>query len=209
MTPSPRRPRPSGTRSSWSRRPVTMSGPSCSWPASCIGRRRHRRSARSSNGRLSAPAMWPRSWPTRAGGTTRSCSSSSTPTRSTSTARLTANKTLNRTPLYARHVALGGRMVDFGGWDMPQQYTSIRDEHFAVRKAAGLFDVSHMGRLSFAGEADSLDFLQGLVTNDLSKLGEGEAQYNLLCNDVGGIIDDLVVYRGREGFFVVVNASNR
>jgi aminomethyltransferase len=117
----------------------------------------------------------------------------------------------NRTPLYERHVALGGRIVDFGGWAMPQQYTSIRDEHFAVRKVAGLFDVSHMGRFAIAGES-ALEFLQGLVTNDVSKLGEGDAQYNLMCNDSGGIIDDLVVYRDhhdQEGYFVVVNASNR
>jgi aminomethyltransferase len=115
---------------------------------------------------------------------------------------------LRRTPLYDRHLALGGRMVDFGGWEMPQQYTSIRDEHFAVRKAAGLFDVSHMGRFRVAGQS-SLDFLQGLVTNDLAPLAHGQAQYNLMCNESGGIIDDLVVYRGSEGFFVVVNASNR
>ncbi len=99
-------------------------------------------------------------------------------------------------------------MVDFGGWEMPQQYTSIRDEHFAVRKAAGLFDVSHMGRFHVAGPS-SLQFLQSLVTNDLAPLGHGQAQYNLLCNETGGIIDDLVVYRGSDGFFVVVNASNR
>jgi glycine cleavage system T protein (aminomethyltransferase) len=99
-------------------------------------------------------------------------------------------------------------MVDFGGWEMPQQYTSIRDEHFAVRKVAGLFDVSHMGRFRIAGNA-SLDFLQHLVTNDVAALVHGQAQYNLLCNEQGGIIDDLVVYRGSEGFFVVVNASNR
>jgi glycine cleavage system T protein (aminomethyltransferase) len=114
----------------------------------------------------------------------------------------------NRTPLYDRHVALGGRMVDFGGWELPQQYTSIRDEHFAVRKVAGLFDVSHMGRFRLAGDS-TLKFLQGLVTNDVSLLQPGQAQYNLLCNEAGGIIDDLVVYRGQEGFFVVVNASNR
>ncbi len=99
-------------------------------------------------------------------------------------------------------------MVDFGGWEMPQQYTSIRDEHFAVRKVAGLFDVSHMGRFRIAG-GSSLDFLQHLVTNDLGPLVHGQAQYNLLCNEAGGIIDDLVVYRGSEGFFAVVNASNR
>ena len=99
-------------------------------------------------------------------------------------------------------------MVDFGGWEMPQQYTSIRDEHFAVRQSAGLFDVSHMGRFRVAGSS-SLDFLQRLVTNDLGPLVDGQAQYNLMCNESGGIIDDLVVYRGSEGFFVVVNASNR
>jgi len=98
-------------------------------------------------------------------------------------------------------------MVDFGGWEMPQQYTSIRDEHLAVRHVAGLFDVSHMGRFRVAG--DSLEFLQHLVTNDLSQLGLGQAQYNLLLNEEGGIVDDLVVYHGEEGFFVVVNASNR
>ena len=98
-------------------------------------------------------------------------------------------------------------MVDFGGWEMPQQYTSIRDEHLAVRHVAGLFDVSHMGRFRVAG--DSLEFLQHLVTNDLSQLGVGQAQYNLLLNEEGGIVDDLVVYHGEEGFFVVVNASNR
>ena len=99
-------------------------------------------------------------------------------------------------------------MVDFGGWEMPQQYTSIRDEHLAVRKAAGLFDVSHMGRFRIRG-GPALEFLQRLVTNDVSQLGQGHAQYNLMLNDGGGVVDDLVVYRGEEGFFVVVNASNR
>jgi len=99
-------------------------------------------------------------------------------------------------------------MVDFGGWEMPQQYSSIRDEHFAVRKVAGLFDVSHMGRFRITGEGTD-DFVQSLVTNDVSHLVEGQAQYNLMCNDAGGIVDDLVVYRVREGFLAVVNASNR
>jgi len=99
-------------------------------------------------------------------------------------------------------------MVDFGGWEMPQQYTSIRDEHLAVRNVAGLFDVSHMGRFRLAGQS-TFDFLQGLVTNDLAPLVHGQAQYNLMCNEQGGVVDDLVVYRGSEGFFVVVNASNR
>jgi len=99
-------------------------------------------------------------------------------------------------------------MVDFGGWEMPQQYSSIRDEHLAVRRVAGLFDVSHMGRFRIAGDS-TLEFLQSLVTNDLASLTQGQAQYNLLCNESGGIVDDLVVYHGSEGHFVVVNASNR
>jgi aminomethyltransferase len=99
-------------------------------------------------------------------------------------------------------------MVDFGGWDLPQQYTSIRDEHLAVRKVAGLFDVSHMGRFRVTG-GGSFDFLQGVVTNDLGRIERGMAQYNLLCKDDGGVVDDLIVYWGDEGFFVVVNASNR
>src|SRR5258708_35470848 len=125
----------------------------------------------------------------------------------TSPATLTASAAL-RTPLYNRHVALGGRMVDFGGWALPQQYTSIRDEHLAVRQVAGLFDISHMGRFRVKGDR-SFEFLQGLLTNDLSRIGYGRAQYNLMCNEAGGILDDLVVYWGEEGFFVVVNAANR
>ena len=99
-------------------------------------------------------------------------------------------------------------MVDFGGWELPQQYTSIRDEHLAVRKVAGLFDISHMGRFRVTG-GGAFDFLQGLLTNDLSRIGSGRAQYNLMCNEQGGILDDLVVYWGDEAFIVVVNASNR
>jgi aminomethyltransferase len=99
-------------------------------------------------------------------------------------------------------------MVDFGGWEMPQQYSSIRDEHLAVRKVAGLFDVSHMGRFRLKG-AGGFEFLQSLLTNDLSRIGPGRAQYNLMCNEGGGILDDLVVYWGADDFLVVVNASNR
>ena len=84
-------------------------------------------------------------------------------------------------------------MVDFGGWDLPQQYTSIRDEHLAVRKVAGLFDVSHMGRFRVTG-GGSFDFLQAVVTNDLGRIERGMAQYNLLCTDDGGVVDDLIVY---------------
>jgi len=115
----------------------------------------------------------------------------------------------HRTPLYDRHVALGGRMVDFGGWELPQQYTSIRDEHLAVRKAAGLFDISHMGRLVVEGGAAEA-YLQRLFTNDLSQLAPSHAMYTLMCQEDGGAIDDLVVYReAADRFLVVVNASNR
>ena len=117
--------------------------------------------------------------------------------------------TAERTALYERHVALGGKMVDFGGWDMPQQYSTIRDEHLAVRKAAGLFDVSHMGRLDVQG-ADAEAGLNRIFTNDLSALAPGHSQYTLMCRTDGGVIDDLVVYRrAADRFLVVVNASNR
>ena len=117
--------------------------------------------------------------------------------------------TANRTPLYDRHVALGGRMVEFSGWELPQQYSSIRDEHLAVRRAAGLFDISHMGRLNIVGDGAEA-CLQGVVTNDIAKLEPGRAQYNLMCKEDGGVIDDLVVYRSAPSdFLVVVNASNR
>ncbi len=99
-------------------------------------------------------------------------------------------------------------MVDFGGWDMPQQYTSIKDEHLAVRKVAGLFDVSHMGRVEVHG-AGVEAYLQHLVTNDV-RVGNGHAVYTLMCNEEGGIIDDLIVYRVADDYCnIVVNASNR
>lgn len=100
-------------------------------------------------------------------------------------------------------------MVDFGGWELPQQYTSIRDEHFAVRKVAGLFDISHMGRLYIDGVA-SEKYLQHLLTNDVAAVKPGHALYALMCNEDGGVIDDLVIYREtKDRFLVVVNASNR
>jgi len=100
-------------------------------------------------------------------------------------------------------------MVDFAGWEMPQHYTSVREEHAAVRGAAGLFDVSHMGRVAVRGPGAGA-FLQRLVTNDVGSLAPGHAQYNLLCNEAGGILDDLVVYRLPDGSWsTVVNASNR
>jgi len=116
---------------------------------------------------------------------------------------------LLRTALYDEHLAAGGKLVNFGGWELPQQYTSIREEHLAVRQKAGLFDLSHMGRLDLRGPG-AAEFLQGLLTNDVTRVAAGAAQYTLLCRDDGGIIDDLVIYRrGEDDFIVVVNASNR
>jgi aminomethyltransferase len=113
-----------------------------------------------------------------------------------------------RTPLYDWHVAHGGRMVDFAGWDMPIQYSTIIAEHTAVRTAVGLFDVSHMGRLSFAGP-DALDLIQHVYTNNAATMKEGQARYGLICNGGGGIRDDVLVYRWPYGWAMVVNASNR
>ncbi len=99
-----------------------------------------------------------------------------------------------RTPLYELHVRLGGRIIEFGGWDMPVQYSSIVEEHRAVRENAGLFDVSHLGRVELGGPG-ALETLQRLATNDASKLEVGRAQYSLLLNERGGIVDDIFVYR--------------
>ncbi|HBI42204.1 MAG TPA: glycine cleavage system aminomethyltransferase GcvT [Planctomycetales bacterium] len=113
-----------------------------------------------------------------------------------------------RTPLYDWHVAHGARMVDFGGWDMPVQYTTIIDEHTAVRTGAGLFDVSHMGRLSFAGP-DSFALIQHVFTNDAATMKDGQVRYGLICNESGGVRDDVLVYRWPYGYAMVVNAGNR
>jgi glycine cleavage system T protein (aminomethyltransferase) len=118
-------------------------------------------------------------------------------------------QTLQQTPLHDRHVALGARMVPFAGWEMPVQYEGVIPEHRAVRTDAGVFDVSHMGELEIEGpRAHAL--LQGLLSNDLDKIAPGQAQYTLLTNESGGIIDDLIVYRlGECHYLLVVNASNR
>src|SRR5947209_88140 len=113
-----------------------------------------------------------------------------------------------RTPLYDWHVSHGGRMVEFAGWDMPIQYGTIADEHTAVRTAAGLFDISHMGRLSFAGP-DAEALIQHVWTNDAASMKDGQARYGLVCNAQGGIRDDVLVYRWPYGWSMVVNASNR
>ena len=133
----------------------------------------------------------------------------SSPKRSPTCSVGTSLAATERTALHGEHLALGGRMVDFGGWDLPQQYSSIRDEHLAVRNVAGLFDLSHMGRLDVIGNG-AADYLQGLLTNDVDQVAPGRAQYTLLCREDGGILDDLVIYRrAAEDFLVVVNASNR
>lgn len=114
---------------------------------------------------------------------------------------------LKRTPLFAVHEELGARLVDFGGWEMPVQYTSIMEEHKAVREAAGLFDISHMGEVAVVGIAASA-FLNYVLTNDVDKLGDWEGQYTQFCNERGGVIDDLYVYRiGQGSYILVINAS--
>src|SRR5258706_12894848 len=118
-------------------------------------------------------------------------------------------ETLRRTSLYAEHVAAGGRIVPFAGWEMPVQYKGIVEEHRAVRTAAGLFDVSHMGEIELRGEhaAAVVDYL---VTGEAAALADGRALYTSACNEKGTILDDLIVYRiAREGFLVVCNAGNR
>jgi aminomethyltransferase len=116
---------------------------------------------------------------------------------------------LQRTRLFARHVAVGARMVPFAGWEMPVQYEGVIPEHRAVRTDCGVFDVSHMGELHVDGPTAEA-FLQEMLSNDLGKVGDGGAQYTLLTNERGGIVDDLIVYRFAHGqFLVVVNASNR
>jgi aminomethyltransferase len=116
---------------------------------------------------------------------------------------------MQRTPLAERHEALGAKMVDFAGWYMPVQYTGIMDEHRAVRTAAGLFDLGHMGQVDVAGP-DALEYLQYVATNDVARLAPGEAQYALLCYPDGGVIDDIIIYRRPDGvgYFVVINAAN-
>ncbi|MGH2352184.1 MAG: glycine cleavage system aminomethyltransferase GcvT [Chloroflexota bacterium] len=116
---------------------------------------------------------------------------------------------LRRTPLHDVHVQLGARMVPFGGWDMPVQYpTGVLAEHHAVRERAGLFDIGHMGQFAFEGP-EALEFLQWVTTHDISRLDIGGAQYSLLCNYAGGILDDIIVYRMAETrYLMIVNAAN-
>ena len=115
---------------------------------------------------------------------------------------------LRQTVLADWHATHGGRMVEFGGWNMPVQYTGIVEEHNAVRQAAGLFDISHMGRLIFQGPG-AAEFLDELVTSRVANLAVGQIRYGLVCNETGGILDDVLVYRLDDAFSLVVNASNR
>jgi aminomethyltransferase len=118
-------------------------------------------------------------------------------------------QTLLRTPLYERHLELGARLVPFAGWEMPVQYEGVIPEHLAVRHDCGVFDVSHMGELEVEGPRAG-ELLQSLLSNDLDRLQPGQAQYTLLTNDRGGIVDDLIVYeRDPERYLLIVNASNR
>ncbi|MBC2674976.1 glycine cleavage system aminomethyltransferase GcvT [Listeria booriae] len=115
---------------------------------------------------------------------------------------------LKKTPIFPLYEKYGAKRIDFGGWDLPVQFQGIKAEHEAVRTNAGLFDVSHMGEVTVKG-AGSLDFLQKMLSNDISKLKPGKAQYNIMCYETGGVVDDLVVYMIAENdYLLVVNAAN-
>ncbi len=118
-----------------------------------------------------------------------------------------STETAKRTPLYAEHQQLGARMIPFGGWDMPVQYTGIIEEHRAVRNAAGIFDLGHMGQARVSGP-DAERFVQSVATNDLNRIPEGLAQYSILCRPSGGTVDDIFVYRLPDSLFICLNASN-
>ncbi|MDO5110782.1 MAG: glycine cleavage system aminomethyltransferase GcvT [Clostridia bacterium] len=115
---------------------------------------------------------------------------------------------LKKTPLYDTHVKLGGKIVDFGGWAMPVQYSSPIEEHMAVRKNVGLFDVSHMGEMDVSGK-DAFAYLQKLCTNDLTTMTPGRCRYSMLCYEDGGVVDDILVYKyDDEHYLIIVNAGN-
>src|SRR6266545_3833175 len=116
---------------------------------------------------------------------------------------MTSSEPLKRTPLFDRHVAMGARVVEFGGWEMPVQYSGIVDEH----NAAGLFDISHMGEVEVKGR-DALAFLQHIATQDVATIGVGLSNYSLMWHPGGGIVDDIFIYNLPDGYMVVVNASN-
>ena len=116
---------------------------------------------------------------------------------------------MKKTALYDVHVRAGGKMVDFSGWSLPIHYGSQIKEHHAVRNGAGLFDVSHMGEVTVRGPG-AFEGLQYVITNDLSKLEDGGALYTTMCQEDGGIVDDLIIYRlGQDDYFICVNAGRR
>ena len=115
---------------------------------------------------------------------------------------------LKRTPLFDEYEKYGGKTIDFGGWELPVQFSSIKEEHDAVRNRAGLFDVSHMGEILVTGP-EALEFLQNLLSNDISKIAIGQAQYNAMCYEDGGVVDDLLTYKLADNHYLLcVNASN-
>lgn len=118
-----------------------------------------------------------------------------------------STETTKRTPLYAEHERLGARMIPFSGWDMPVQYAGIIEEHRAVRNAAGIFDLGHMGQARVSGP-DAERFVQSVATNDLGRIPAGLAQYSILCRPTGGTVDDIFVYRLPDSLFICLNASN-
>lgn len=115
---------------------------------------------------------------------------------------------MKKTALNSIHKELGAKMVDFAGWEMPVQYEGVRQEHLAVRNSVGLFDVSHMGEIEVRGKG-AIDFCQWVTTNDVRKVADYQAQYTLLCNNQGGVVDDIIIYKfSDEHFLFCVNASN-
>ena len=119
-----------------------------------------------------------------------------------------ADQALRRTPLYGCHAELGAKLVPFAGWEMPVTYEGIREEHAAVRTHAGMFDVSHMGEVEVEGPG-ALAFLQRVLSNDVAKIEIGGAQYSCLCNEEGGVLDDLFTYRlGGDRYLIVTNSAN-
>lgn len=117
---------------------------------------------------------------------------------------------MKHSPLESRHIALGAKMADFGGWQMPIEYPNggVLAEHQAVRDEVGIFDVSHLGKIWIIGSG-ALEFVNSIVTNDLNRISDGQAQYSLLCNEAGGVIDDLIIYRfNKDEIFIIPNAAN-
>src|SRR6266478_10203456 len=114
---------------------------------------------------------------------------------------------MKRTPLFRAHQQLGGKLIEFGGWEMPVQYTNIMEEHLTVRKGAGLFDISHMGEVRLNGPGAEA-FLNRTLTNDARRLAIGQGQYTLMCNEKGGVGDDLYAYRlAADEYLLIINAS--